>query len=198
MEYLKYLDLSYLPNEEWRDIKDYEGLYQVSNLGRIKSFARKDRLGRPVYDRILKQSISSYGYCVVTLHKNGKARQRLVHRLVLEVFSDNPYNKPYINHVNGVKTCNVINNLEYCTHAENIIHSFRVLKNKPNSPWLGKFGYNNSSSKPVVQHSLNGEYIMRFASAIEVIRETGIGRTGICSCCRGRIKSSGGFIWKYE
>jgi len=102
--------------EEWRDIVGYEGLYQVSNLGRVKSFRR-------VKPFILGIRLRC-GYNRVALYKDGGVKNITVHRLVAQAFINNKYNKPLINHKNGVKIDNRVKNLEWCTHKENTIHSF--------------------------------------------------------------------------
>jgi hypothetical protein len=107
--------------EEWKDIVRYEGYYQVSNLGKVKSlgneFSRKERL--------LKPSLQSKGYLTVVLQKNGIRNMVLVHRLVAEYFVSNPLNKPQVNHINGVKTDNNIENLEWVSHRENLDHAIK-------------------------------------------------------------------------
>ena len=119
--------------------------------------------------------------------------KKSIHRLVAETFIPNPENKPYINHINGIKTDNRVENLEWVTQSENIIHSYRVLGNK--NPMLGKYGEKNHRSKAVVQLK-NGEEIKVFGGVREARRMTGIGH--IDGCCRGERKMAGGYQWKYK
>lgn len=101
--------------EIWKDIKDYEGLYQISNLGRVKSMKT---------NRYLKPSINTSGYYRVGLSKDYKSTQYKVHRLVAVHFIDNPSDYPVINHINGNKVDNTAHNLEWVTHRENSCHGF--------------------------------------------------------------------------
>lgn len=116
-------------SEIWKDIKGYEGLYQVSNLGNVKSLTRKVGNGKGFYirnEKELKQAYSSTGYKVVALCKVGKQRMFKVHRLVAIAFVDNPLNKPYVNHIDGNIENNLMENLEWVTHRENIIHAYKT------------------------------------------------------------------------
>ncbi len=118
--------------EIWRDIAGYEGLYQVSNLGRVKSLERTTKRfnGFKVCEykdgnKILKQSKNYKGYLFVGLCKNGKEKKYKVHRLVAEAFIDNPNNLPQVNHKNENKECNISNNLEWCTNKYNCNYGTR-------------------------------------------------------------------------
>lgn len=109
--------------EVWRDIHGYEGLYQVSDLGRVRSITRGGTNGR-----MLKPD-NCFGYLRYTLCKNNIPTRHRAHRLVAEAFIPNPENKPQLNHINGNKEDNRVDNLEWCTESENQLHSRRVLKN---------------------------------------------------------------------
>jgi len=113
-------------NRIWKDIKGYEGYYQVSIFGEVKSLARKDSLDRAIKERILKSPLNRYGYPFVVLCRNGKTRTFTVHRLIAETFIPNPLNKPCVNHINGIKSINRPSNLEWCTIAENNQHAFSI------------------------------------------------------------------------
>lgn len=118
--------------EIWESINGYEGLYDVSNLGRVRSLKRATTRGI-----VLKQTMK-HGYMHVCLSKENKPSTKSVHRLVAEAFIANPMNKPVVNHIDGDKTNNAVSNLEWATHSENELHSFRVLGKKPSRPWSGK------------------------------------------------------------
>ena len=116
--------------EIWKDVQGYEGLYQVSNLGRVKSLGRFiDRLVTGNYwqeERILKPNKTKYGYLMVELRKNYKPKYFKVHRLVALAFIPNPENKPQIDHINAIKTYNSVNNLRWASHKENMNNSLTI------------------------------------------------------------------------
>jgi hypothetical protein len=121
--------------EIWRDIIEYEGLYQVSNLGNVKSIVgiRIDSRSR-IYKlplKVLKSQYDRYGYLHVSLYRQKKVKHKLIHRLVLEAFIGNCPKGNYANHKDGNRANNKLNNLEWCTPSENNLHAFRVLNRKP-------------------------------------------------------------------
>ena len=101
--------------EIWKDVKGYEGLYQVSSLGKIKSLYNKQNMKPYIHN----------GYSRITLHKNGQCKMNMVHRLVAQAFIDNPLNKPCVNHIDFNRSNNNVENLEWCTYSENQNHSFK-------------------------------------------------------------------------
>jgi hypothetical protein len=111
--------------EIWKDIPGYEGRYQASTFGRIKSLARITNNQHCKTDSILKQSYSN-GYMVVTLHKPSIKVNKSVHRIILDTFEDNPDNKPEVNHKDGIKYNNKLSNLEWATSQENMIHAYKT------------------------------------------------------------------------
>jgi len=135
--------------EIWKDVKGYEGLYKISNLGRVNRLMHVRKLYHihlkkfiPVVfkDRILKSNMNK-GYLGITLHINGSKKQCYIHRLIAEAFIPNPENKPEVNHKNGIKSDNRIENLEWVTHKENMIHAGRM------GVMNGGIGENNGMSK---------------------------------------------------
>ena len=165
--------------EIWKDIKDYEGHYQVSNLGRVKSI----KFGKEI---ILKQHINiKGGYYYVCLLKNGKHKNYYVHRLVAEAFIPNSYNLPQVNHRDENKLNNNVDNLEWCTNEYN--HNYGTINER----------ISQSQSKPVLQYDLNGNLIKEWKSVNECGRN-GFNQGDICKCCNGKRKTAKGFIWVYK
>ena len=165
--------------EIWRDIKNYEGIYEVSNLGRIKSISRNGTIKE---NRILKPN-KVMGYSQVGLQKYVTRKYKKIHRLVAEAFIPNPENKKEVNHKDGNKTNNCVDNLEWVTTSENQLHSYYKLKN---------------NIKSVIQLSLNNEIIKEWESIAKVEQELKISNADICKCCKGKRKTAGGYKWRYK
>lgn len=184
----RWLNLDNLPGEKWKDIKDFEGLYQISNYGRVKSFHK---------NIILKASKNGEYRYIVVLCKNAKKYTKKVHRLVAESFIPNPENKPEINHINPVTKdlCdNRICNLEWATSKENTQWSIKLGNNKkPPIHW----GSNNPSSTSVNQYDLDGNYIKTWGCIADICRFYNVDRHMITACCRHRLESYIGYIWEY-
>ena len=174
-----------MKNEEWRDVVGYEGLYQVSDQGRVKSLERKNCLGRTVKERILKSRTNRYGYMEVNLCAGGKRKVFAVHRLVCQAFHENLDNKPQVNHLNEDKKDNRACNLEWCTCKENNNHGTRNVR-------MAK-----AQSKQVGQFTREGKLIKIWPSLSEVKRQLGFSQSHISEAARGKLKTAYGFIWKY-
>lgn len=184
--------------EIWRDVVGYEGQYLISSLGRIKGIDRIARRGNfsvRVPGLIKKVSINNRGYYSITLCKDARYRHFVIHKLVAQAFIPNPENKEYINHKDGNKLNNNINNLEWCTVSENNQHAYDIgLKV---GAALGKFGADNPSSKPVLLIARDNK-IIEFAGIHEAARATGLNASSICAALRGRAESCGGYKWEYK
>lgn len=179
--------------EIWKDIKGYKGIYQVSNLGNVKSLPRKTN-NQYYKGSYLKQYIYK-GYLKLQLTKHSKSKWFLVHRLVAQAFIPNPENKPQVNHIDGNKLNNSINNLEWVTNSENQIHSYRILKNIPSMK--NHFGSNHVAAKAIYQFDKNNIFIKKWSSIIEATKTLNICACNITDCAKGNRKTAGGFIWKY-
>src|SRR5574344_1341602 len=183
-------------SEIWRDIKGYEGYYQVSNYGRVKSSPRiivRGDINQPIKTRIRKSFITM-GYLKLGLSKKSKTENVFVHRLVAEAFIPNPNNLPCVNHKNEDKTDNRVENLEWCTHKYN--SNYGTVKERRVKAFMAK----NSTCRPVIMMDSNGNEIRRFRSIKDAFKETGINTKGIGCCCQGKknYKTAGGYKWKYK
>jgi hypothetical protein len=185
--------------ELWADIEGYEGSYQVSNMGRVKSLDRLVNNKSSSYTRkgnIKSPKNSGSGYLQVSLCKNGIVKNFLIHRLVAKAFIKNPYAKGTVNHLNCNTRDNRSSNLEWATLSENIKYAFKKGK-KPTRYWSGKTGINSSRGTHIFQlDKLNHNIVNEFGSAMEAYRITGINDRDISSCIRGKLKSAGGYLWK--
>jgi hypothetical protein len=174
--------------EVWKDIPEYEELYAVSNYARVKSYAKTRVTGRGAIrhfpERILKTG-AVCGYLQVALFKNGKGKWYRVHRLVAEAFIPNPYNLPYVCHKDDNKTNNRADNLFWGT-------------NKNNQDDSHNKGRHIKPKRRVIAILPDGSREYEFESINEAARHTGINLGNIGSCCRGKLNTAGGLIWKYD
>lgn len=180
--------------EIWKDIKGFEGCYQVSNLGRIKSLPREIYNGKGHYtstEKILSGHMITNGYLQVELKKDNKRNLKLIHCLVAEAFIPNLDNKPQVNHKNGNKTKNNVDNLEWCTNSENQIHAYYMGLSK-HSEIAGK------PKKAVYQIDLKTNVIINtYSSIAEAGRLTNTRSSNISLVCNGSRNSAGGYKWEY-
>lgn len=175
--------------EEWRDIDGYEGLYQVSTWGRVKSL----KYNHQNVERLLKPLGGSKGYLHVCLWKNGQVKQVMIHRIVANAFIHNPQGLPQINHKDENKQNNEVSNLEWCTVKYNLnygTHNQRVSQSNINNPLI---------SKKVLQFDLEGNFIKEWKSTMEVQRQLNFKSTHICACCLKKKyhNSYKGYVWRY-
>jgi len=163
-------------SEIWKDIRGFEGRYQISNKGRVKNAKT---------GTILKPYLRKNGYLYVRPYKDGKNHDKSVHGLVAEAFITNPHNYSEVNHKDENKTNNDVSNLEWCNHSHNINHGTR---NKRVAEKL---------SKAVFQIDLNGNIVDKFYGLHEAHRQTGVDFRNIQKCCKGLCKTVGGYMWRY-
>lgn len=159
-----------------KDIKNYEGHYQIDEVGNVWSVKSK---------KFLKPGINECGYKYVILCKNGKRKNYKVHRLVAEAFIPNPDNLPQVNHRNEDKLDNSVENLEWVSHIDNIRYGTGIRRS-----YIKR-------CKPVLQYTLDGEFVREWESANEA------GRNGYCCssinrCCLNKYKKYKNYIWKYK
>ena len=158
--------------EEWRDIKGYEGKYMVSNTGKVKSL-KYNHTGK---EGILEGLDNGKGYLQVELYKDGKGKKYQIHRLVAQAFIPNPDSLPEVNHISEDKLDNRVENLEWCTTQYNVEYS---------------------QAKAVIGINKVSGLILEFPSTREAERCTGINHSNITKCCKGKLNSCGGHIWFY-
>lgn len=167
-------------DEIWEDVVGWEGLYQVSSYGRVKSFHKKE-------PHILSSCVGIHGYISVLLHDGkGNKKNKRVHRLVAQAFIPNTNNYPYVNHKDENKTNNCAYNLEWCTAKYNT--NYGTCKDRIAS----------SNSKPILKYDLEGNYVCEYKSMAEAERIEGINHASICICCNGRVSYQGNCIWIYK
>ena len=164
--------------EEWKAIPGYEGLYEVSNFGNVKSLCA----GRWHYTTMRKPVPDVEGYLTVNLKKDGKYKNFKIHRLVAGAFLDNPNNYPEVNHKDENKANNKVINLEWCTRKYNQTYN----------------DHQKVYYKPVIQLSIDGDEIKRYESIKSASKATGIAPSCISGVLSGRRFQTGGYRWQYQ
>ena len=192
-----------MEQEIWKDVKGFEGIYQISNLGRFRSLDRRvyqkkrgNKFVKQIYKgKIIKGWIQNTGYLTVDI----KGKKCSIHRLVAEHFIENTMNKEQVNHIDGNKLNNRVDNLEWCTIKENVQHAFKtgLMDNAKKIIPLMKV-----RAKIINQYDLNGNYIRSFKGSIEAqnyLNKSGIkvNATNIRHVCNGKRKKAGGYYWEY-
>jgi hypothetical protein len=166
--------------ELWEDVPESNGKYRVSNMGRIM---RMNKQSKP---RVIKGGANMKGYLTIS---GLRQHRTLIHRLVAQAFVPNPHNKPYINHIDGVKTNNQYTNLEWCTLLENMIHA-------------GNMGLIEGKVRPVNQYTMQGVFVRTFPSVSAVSREfskqkDNAATNNIKKAIRGERSAAFGYVWRY-
>lgn len=182
--------------EEWKDIDGFEGYYQVSNLGRIRSLDRcvvannhggaKLLRGKTMkLSKVTGRSNSISKYVVVNLRSHGKNKVCCVHRLVANAFLDNSNRLPTVNHKDGNKENNNVTNLEWATYSDNNTHALRT-------------GLRNPRGTAIVQYDMEHNIVSEYKSIADAARITELDMGSICHCLSNRRDSYAGFIWEYK
>lgn len=167
--------------EIWKDVVGYEGLYQVSNMGRVKSFCQSTKFHKQK-EFILKPSLINTGYEVVTLYSKEKRKKFQIHRLVATAFIPNPNNLPCVNHKDENKVNNCVSNLEWCTYQYN------------NNYGTARIRTAETKATPIVQKTLNGKLLATYRSAIIASQLLNIDYANLVNWCREGI--GGGYLWE--
>lgn len=172
-----------MSREIWLPIKGYEGKYEVSSFGRVRSLGNGIKNSK---QKVLSPYKASNGYLRVDLWRNGIGKRFLVHRLVAEAFLPNWFDDPQVNHIDEDKTNNNIENLEWCDAKYNTNFGTGVERRA------------KKQSKQILQLTKTGEFVREWPSTNEVERQLGFCHSKISACCRGKRKSHHGFIWRYK
>lgn len=193
-------------DEIWKPIDGYEGKYEVSNMGRIKSLPREAWNGHGIMvlrERILRPGINSKGYESVNLYIKNKRENVLIHQVVAKTFIPNPEGKPCVDHINTIRRDNRVENLRWCTQKENcnnyvtkikLSHSIRG----ENHPMWGKKGADNPHSRTVAQFTKGGQLIKTYPSALDAAKAMNVQRGAIYRAISGFRRYCRGYIWRYE
>ena len=182
-----------MKDEIWRPVIGYEGSYEVSNTGRVRShnyLNKKITIIRCVSD-------NGNGYGRITLYKHNVGSRKYIHRLVAEAFIPNPENKTQVDHIDGDPSHNWVENLRWCSNRENSNYELTRRNRSEHSFQRGRFGKLNYQAKPILQ-LLDGVVIKEWECAQMASRELDINYRNISSCAYGRRKTAGGFGWSFK
>ncbi len=179
--------------EEWKAVDGYNGLYCVSNTGKVKSM----KWNHSDKEKEMKQ-YDQGGYKLVGIRRNGTHHNYLVHRLVATAFVPNPRNLYDVNHIDGNKSNNCADNLEWVTKSENIRHAIRMGLRPPICKNEHKKGDASPICKKILQYTKDFEFIKCWNSVYEIEEKLGYKKSCIHRCCRGERKTYMGYIWRHK
>lgn len=184
--------------EIWKDVPGYEGIYQASNLGNVRSCDRNfvyPSIGKTQFikGKVLTKFVTNRGYQRVKFSVGSDRKMVSVHRIIAETFIPNPNNYPVVNHIDGDTKNNSVSNLEWCTQSKNIQHAFK------NGLSKGLRGDLSPHKVAVMQYEKDGTFVKRWSCMVEAARHIGGTKNGIYSACNLKnCKTYKGYIWKYE
>lgn len=197
-----------MQKSEWKDIKGYEGIYQISNTGLVRRLEwrqKRENMTVTYKERTRRVYINSMGYPCVTLSKDGKSKPYTIHRMLAEAFIPNPDNKPCVDHINTITTDNRLENLRWVTHKENTRNpiTYKKLSEQFRDKEFIKQSVITRKNKygkilDVYQFQEDGTFVAKYYSACQAQRETGINYQLILKTCRGEYRSAGGYFWSYK
>lgn len=189
-------------DEVWLPVVGYEGWYEVSSFGNIRSLDRviKYSNGRKIFTKgvIMKQATLKLGYLRVQLSKNNKISHASVHRIVAIAFIPNPNHYEQVNHLERDRTDNRVWKLEWCNSSMNQRHSYSFGDRKKSRAMKGVYGDKHPVSVPVIQLTMEGKEVAKHVSLEAAILATCAKKSNISHCLKGRRKSAGGFKWKLD
>lgn len=185
--------------EEWKDIVGYEGIYRVSNQGKVLSLNYGPK-GKNHFinnsERVMRQTKSNCGYLQVMLYKDGKPKVKYVHRLVAEAFIEKVDGMNQVNHKDGDKTNNSVENLEWVSARQNTRHAINAGL-RPVNQIIGKHGTDNPLTRTVIQCDTNGNVVKIWESCEAAAKYYSTSRNSIRRCINGHRKTHRGYLWKY-
>lgn len=179
-----------MQSENWKEINLWNGKYKISDLWNVSRTFKS-------WEKLLKMNITRYGYWRICLSDRNEKKSVFIHRLVAEYFIPNPENKPYVNHKDWNKLNNAKWNLEWCTHSENMIHSYRTLWQVPTSFWQWKKWKNHSKSRKVWKIDESWNIISIYDSISEAAQDIRWNKWHISRCCQWKSNIHKWFAWKY-
>ena len=188
-----------MAHEEWRDVVGYEGIYQISSIGRVKSLNRLDNRGRIVHGRMRRVQIDPQnGYPCVQLYKNNKGHKGYIHRLIAEAFLPNPHGYECVDHINGVRTDSYLGNLRWCSRLQNIRFAIDAGTIRPQD----KADFLRSGIAQEAARKANNRAVVRsdgkkYESITAAAKDVGHSKSNVWAVIRGIKKTCGGYSFRY-